>query len=82
MNGDETLRRPEELAGFVGALEHGLEVLADRLAQLEARLEALDASYVRHQDQHEGDVDRLMRAVDQVGQRLTEHEDAHWRSGR
>jgi hypothetical protein len=61
-------------------LRRRLEALQRRLEQLEAQLEALDASFVRHQGQNEGDFERLERTVDRVGDQITLHEDAHWRS--
>jgi len=42
-------------------------------------LEALDASYVRHQGQNEAELDRLQRVLEKVDQNLTDHE---WRRHR
>jgi hypothetical protein len=61
-------------------LRRRLDALQRRLEQVEAQLQALDESYARHQGQNEGDFDRLERTVDRVGDQLTRHEDAHWRS--
>jgi hypothetical protein len=61
-------------------LRRRLDLLQRRLEQLEAQLEALDASFVRHQGQNEDDLRRAEQAVDRVGQDLSTHLDAHWRS--
>jgi hypothetical protein len=68
------------MRGDEGELRRRLEVPQRRLAQLEAQLEALDASFVRHQGQNEDDFRRAEQAVDRVGNDLTHHLDAHWRS--
>jgi multidrug resistance efflux pump len=66
--------------GDEGELRRRLDALQRRVAQLEAQLEALDASFVRHQGQNEDDLRRAEQAVDRVGHDLTQHLDAHWRS--
>ena len=63
-----------------GELRRRLDTLQRRLAQLEAQLEALDTSFVRHQGQNEDDFRRAEQAVDRVGNDLTHHLDARWRS--
>jgi chromosome segregation ATPase len=67
-----------ELLDVIGRVDASQE----RGGELEARLEALDASFVRHQGQNEDDLRRAEQTVDRVGQDLSRHEDAHWRSGR
>ena len=57
------------MRGDEGELRRRLDALQRRLAQLEAQLEALDASFVRHQGQNEDDLRRAEQAVDRVGQR-------------
>ena len=64
-----------ELAQLLGNLEQ-------RLGALGARVEALDASFLRHQGQQEGDLERVERGVGRVREQLDRHEDAHPRSGR
>jgi hypothetical protein len=59
-----------------------LAELEQRVAQVEAQLQALDESYVRHQSQNEAELDRLQRVIEKVDQNLDRHQDAHWRSGR
>ena len=56
------------------------DALQRRLAQLRAQLEALDASFVRHQGQNEDDLRRAEQSVGRVGHDLNQHLDAHWRS--
>ena len=68
------------MRGDEGELRRRLDALQRRLAQLEAQLEALDASFVRHQGQNEDDFRRAEQSVDRVGNDLTQHLDAHWRS--
>ena len=68
------------MGGDEGELRRRLDALQRRLAQLEAQLEALDASFVRHQGQNEDDLRRAEQSVDRVGNDLTHHLDAHWRS--
>ena len=68
------------MRGDEGELRRRLDALQRRLAQLEAQLEALDASFVRHQGQNEDDFRRAEQAVDRVGNDLTQHLDAHGRS--
>ena len=53
-----------------------------RPGEVEARLEALDASYVRHQGQNEAELDRLQRVIEKVEQRVDTHEGDHWRQRR
>jgi uncharacterized protein YlxW (UPF0749 family) len=74
-SGDERTRGAELLA-----LRQEVRVLQRRLEQLEAQLEALDASFVRHQGQNEDDFRRAEQSVDRVGDDLSHHLDAHWRS--
>ena len=59
MNTEEA-RGPESVRELLVALER-------RLDRLEARLEAVDESFVRHQGQNESDLDLLQRTVDRVG---------------
>ena len=66
--------------GKEAELRRRLEGLQRRLEQVEAQLEALDASFVRHQGQNEDDFRRAEQTVDRVGNELTHHLDAHWRS--
>ncbi len=68
------------MRGDEGELDRRLDALQHRLEQLEAQVEALDASFVRHQGQNEDDFRRAEQAVDRVGHDLTHHLDAHWRS--
>lgn len=67
--------------GQAGDVRELLAALERRIDILEARLGAVDDSFVRHQTQNEGDFERLERTVDRVGDDITRHEDAHWRSG-
>jgi hypothetical protein len=67
-------------SGAEGELRRRLDLLQRRLEQLEAQLEALDASFVRHQGQNEDDFRRAEQSVGRVGNDLTRHLDAHWRS--
>jgi chromosome segregation ATPase len=57
-----------------------LAALRRRLEELEARLETLDASFVRHQDGNEGALDRIDQHLRSLERRLDEHADAHWRA--
>jgi chromosome segregation ATPase len=68
------------MGGDEGELRRRLDALQRRLEQLEAQLEALDASFVRHQGQNEDDLRRAEQSIDRVGNELTHHLDAHWRS--
>jgi chromosome segregation ATPase len=77
-----------ELLDVIGRLDRlvmrvvEVEGLAQRLVTVEAQLEALDASFVRHQQSNENELDRLQRVIEKVDQNLDRHQDAHWRSGR
>ena len=74
------MRTMSTMGGDEGELRRRLDALQRRLAQLEAQLEALDASFVRHQGQNEDDLRRVGQSADRVGHDLTHHLDAHWRS--
>jgi hypothetical protein len=81
----EALERAQDDAGEaverrVLALESRVAAQGRELHTLEAKVEALDASFVRHQGQNEDDFRRAGEAVDRVGQDLSTHLDAHWRS--
>jgi hypothetical protein len=65
----------EDVRELLAALERRIDIL-------EARLEAVDDSFVRHQQQNEDDFRRAEQTVDRVGGELNHHLDAHWRSGR
>jgi uncharacterized coiled-coil protein SlyX len=69
-----------ECSAWEQRVNHTLGELERRLAEAEAQLEALDASYVRSQGQHESELDRLQRIIERVSEDLTRHQDAHWRS--
>jgi hypothetical protein len=77
----EPVEGSQHVAG-VDSVERTVAELGRRLAQLEAQLEALDASFVRHQGQNEDDFRRAEQSIDRVGNDLPHHLDAHWRSGR
>jgi predicted nuclease with TOPRIM domain len=68
------------MSGGDAELRRRVEDLEHRLRELEAHLEALDASYVRHQGQNEAELDRLQRIAERSGEELNHHLDAHWRS--
>ena len=63
-------------------LERLIAALDERLGILEVVVQTGDASFYRHQDQYETELERLRRTVDRVGEQVNAHEDAHWRSGR
>jgi hypothetical protein len=72
----------ERLVILVQEQGRGLEALRRRLEQLEAQLDAVDASFVRHQAHDEDGFRRLEQTIGRVESELNLHEDAHWRSGR
>ena len=66
----EAQRAEQELRELVAAHERRIDILEARLAELEARLETVGESFVRHQGQNESDLDLLTRTVDRVGQQV------------
>jgi chromosome segregation ATPase len=72
--------RLARLEARVERLDAHSSELAREVLDVIARVDALDASFVRHQGQNEDDFRRAEQTVDRVGQDLSRHEDAHWRS--
>jgi predicted RNase H-like nuclease (RuvC/YqgF family) len=68
-----------QLNAVVTDLERRLARAEARADELEARLDALDESYVRPQQQNERDLAALERTVDRVGGDVRDHE---WRAHR
>ena len=64
------------------ALRERVDDLTRRLAEAEAMLAALDASYVRHQGQNEDDLRHAKDATEAVRRELDNHLGDHFRDRR